>query len=123
MKEVTANPKFMSSGFDRVDMDQGHVGNCWFIAACVDIVTSPKLFAKIVPQDQTFDKNEYTGMFHFRFWLYGQWIDVVVDDRLPFWPDGKLVFCSNREDPEEFWAPLLVILFHMILSLKLTKIF
>lgn len=67
---------------------------------------SPKLFAKVVPADQNFDEN-YAGMFHFRFWLYGQWVDVVIDDRLPFTPDGKLVFANNTSQPNEFWTPLL----------------
>lgn len=47
------------------------------------------------------------GIFHFRFWLYGQWYDVVVDDQLPFHSDGRLVFCRNKKDPNELWAPLL----------------
>ena len=47
------------------------------------------------------------GIFHFRFWLYGQWYDVVVDDQLPFHSDGRLVFCRNKKDKNEMWAPLL----------------
>lgn len=47
-------------------------------------------------------------MFHFQFWLYGQWVSVVVDDRLPFFAtEKKLVFCSNKEQPNEFWGSLL----------------
>jgi hypothetical protein len=33
---------------------------------------------------------------------------VVVDDYLPVWSNTKkLVFCSNKEEPNEFWAALL----------------
>lgn len=46
-------------------------------------------------------------MFRFEFWLYGEWVSVVVDDRLPFWPDGTLVFCSNKQQPNELWGSLL----------------
>ncbi len=51
-------------------MNQGNIGNCWFIAGVVGIMQSPKLLAKVVPRDQSFSDN-YTGMFHFRFWLHG----------------------------------------------------
>ncbi|CAF0941871.1 unnamed protein product [Brachionus calyciflorus] len=105
-REASENPQFVVDGFGRCDMDQGNLGNCWFIAACVGIMQSPKLFAKVVPEDQSFDEN-YAGIFHFRFWLYGEWVDVVIDDRLPFYPNGKLVYCSNKEQPNEFWGPLL----------------
>ena len=77
----------------------------------VGIMQSPKLFARVVPEDQSFDDN-YAGIFRFRFWLYGEWIEVVVDDRLPYWPDGNLVFCSNKQQPDEYWGPLLVYLFY-----------
>jgi calpain, invertebrate len=39
--------------------------------------------------------------------MYGKWVDVVIDDRLPYWPDGKLVFCSNTSELNEMWGPLL----------------
>lgn len=87
-------------------MDQGYVGNCWFIAGAVGIMQNQKMFAKVVPQDQSFEDN-YGGIFHFRFWLYGEWVDVVVDDRLPYWSDGSLVYCKNKQEPNEYWSPLL----------------
>ena len=33
---------------------------------------------------------------------------MVVDDRLPVYgDDNKLIFCSNRQEPNEFWSALL----------------
>ncbi len=31
-KEIVENPMFMVDGFDRIDVNQGIVGDCWFIA-------------------------------------------------------------------------------------------
>ncbi len=48
----------------------------------------------------------FSGIFHFYFWKYGEWEEVMVDDRLPT-KDGKLVYGSNIEEPAEFWPALL----------------
>lgn len=31
-KEITNDPQFSIGDFERCDMDQGQLGNCWFIA-------------------------------------------------------------------------------------------
>ena len=100
-KQINPNAQFVIDGFSRLDFYQGANGNCWFIAGCVGIIQSKKLFSKVVPENQSFSKN-YAGLFHFRFYVYGQWVDVVIDDRLPCNASGKLLFASNKKQPE-FW--------------------
>ena len=63
-----------------------------------------ELFNKIVPKDQDFGKD-YCGMFRFRLWRFGKWVDVIVDDRLPT-QNGKLVLMTSV-DANEFWSALL----------------
>ena len=36
----------------------------------------------MVPSEQTFEAPYYNGLFRFRFWQFGQWYEVVVDDYL-----------------------------------------
>ena len=101
---LVENSKFFHDGVSRFDIKQGKIGNCWFLAAIADLTMDKELFYKVVPQDQSFMKD-YAGIFHFRFWQYGEWIDVVVDDYLPT-RKGRLVFLHSQSK-NEFWPALL----------------
>lgn len=109
-KELCDNPAFIADGTSRFDLDQGNLGDCWFIAAAATLACRPELLDVVVPKDQSFQDN-YAGIFHFNFWWHGNWREVIVDDRLPtiLTQDGRreLAFCRNRTDNSEFWPALL----------------
>lgn len=102
--EICDDPNLFVEGFSRFDVQQGELGDCWLLAAMANLTLNKRVFHQVVPEDQSFT-DDYAGIFHFRFWQYGKWIDVVVDDRLPTC-DGKLVFLQSC-DANEFWSALL----------------
>lgn len=93
-------------GATRFDITQGMLGDCWLLAAVASLCRYKNLFCQVVPhEDPGFDSEEYCGLFRFRFWQYGRWEEVVVDDRLPTY-NNKLVFMHSAES-NEFWSALL----------------
>ena len=102
--EIVSNPRMFVGESDRFDINQGEIGNCWFLAAVANLAESKKCFKRVVPQDQDFT-GDYQGLFRFRFWRFGEWVEVVIDDRLPT-RNGKLIYLRSVEK-NEFWGALL----------------
>ncbi|XP_053702895.1 calpain-5-like [Synchiropus splendidus] len=108
--EISGSPRLFVEGISAHDLNQGIVGNCWFVAACSCLALKPNLWKKVIPdwKEQEWDPKHpenYAGIFHFQFWIFGEWIDVVVDDRLPT-INGELIYCHSK-DNNEFWSALL----------------
>merc|ERR1719414_210769 len=56
------------------------------------------------------DKIDYSGVVRFRFWRFGKWVEVLVDDLIPTFQNNddktELVF-SHSTSHCEFWGSLL----------------
>lgn len=121
--EITKDPKLFVDGASSRDTTQGKIGNCWFVAACSVLAGSKEVWKKVIPdwEDQVLDpesqtlnhlnqKAEYSGVIRFRFWRFGKWVEVLVDDLLPTFVNNadkiELVF-SHSSSHTEFWGALL----------------
>ncbi|VUZ39950.1 unnamed protein product [Hymenolepis diminuta] len=115
--ELVDDPKFIADGLSRFDIRQGELGNCWLLAALACLSMHQNLLFEVIPSGQSFVKSSdgtglnanggfaYVGMFWFRFWRFGYWVDVVVDDRLP--TEGGHLSFVHSSDRNEFWSALL----------------
>ncbi|XP_047602022.1 calpain-14 isoform X1 [Lutra lutra] len=103
--ELHSNPQFYSANTKRLDLCQGVVGDCWFLAALQALTLHQDILSRVVPLNQNFTEK-YAGIFQFWFWHFGKWVPVVIDDRLPVNAAGQLVFVSSTYK-NLFWGALL----------------
>ncbi|KRT83111.1 Peptidase, partial [Oryctes borbonicus] len=92
------------SRFDAVQGDKSF--NCWVVASIANLSNYEELLHFVIPTDQDFE-DKYAGIFHFRFWQYGRWVDVVIDDRLPYQKGKSKLFSVRSRQKNEFWSALL----------------
>ena len=63
--KICKDPQFCVKGYSRFDVQQGNLFNCWFVAAAANLTLNPKLFSRVVFDDNSFDESLYAGIFHF----------------------------------------------------------
>ncbi|XP_021002623.1 calpain-9 isoform X2 [Parasteatoda tepidariorum] len=102
--EICARPRFISENTSRFDIEQGELGDYSLVAAVSCLTMTPRFLERVVPPDQSFHQA-YCGIFRFRFWRFGDWVEIIVDDRLPT-SKGRPLFLRST-DPTEFWPALL----------------
>lgn len=103
-KELCARPVFVQNSSSQFDISPGRMGDRWLVSCLGVLYLSKGLFYRVVPADQSFS-TDYHGVFRFRLWWSGQWVEVLVDDRLPT-VNGRLAFIQTLHS-DQFWPALL----------------
>lgn len=102
---------FGSKGIRPAAVNQGMLGDCWFLAAIAAVAEWPERVNKIF----TNTNYDAEGIFEVNLTLGGKQQKVVVDDRLPYKDErrengwiyyGQLID-SNESPNNAFWVPIL----------------
>lgn len=105
-KELSTRPVFVHDAPAQFDIIPGKMGDRWLVSCLGVLYLSKGLFYRVVPADQTFSApDQYSGVFRFRLWWCGEWVEVLVDDRLPT-VHGRLAFLQAHNS-DQFWPGLL----------------
>lgn len=112
--QISNNPILMDKSLidQRRGVVQGYWQNCWLLSTLGNIALYPEVLERIIPDNQTFEGPTYNGKFTFNFNLYGSWVKVTIDDRIPVikypFPSKKMkIYGCRSENPNEFWSALL----------------
>ena len=102
-KELNPKSRLLSGGrMFRGDLVEGQRGSVNFAAATAALALKHELFFQVMPDDQcpiAFEDD--WGIYKFRFWRYGNWSEVVVDDKLPS-IKGEML-CIHTIENDEHW--------------------
>jgi hypothetical protein len=86
-------------------VNQGNLGDCWFLAAAAAIAENPERIKKI------FTNKDYSaeGIFELTFHKKGKPVTEVVDDRLPVksWGSQFSPINSQKSPYGAWWLPIL----------------
>jgi calpain-15 len=83
------------------DIKQGQLGDCWFMCALSSLAERPDLVRRLFITENA----EKSGIYKVRFCKGGEWVNVVVDDYFPCFPNAGPIF--SRSQGNELWVLLL----------------
>lgn len=83
-------------------IEQGALGNKYFINALRLICSKPEFIKRVLVSDKFASKGLYT----LKFCKAGKWRYVHIDDNIPCRQSGKVNFCRNK-NPNEIFAMLI----------------
>ncbi|BFY99029.1 hypothetical protein BsWGS_02069 [Bradybaena similaris] len=111
-KDFLENPKLFTDGATCFDIGQGTAGTCYFLAVVAEIANRNDMLKQVIPEDayNIENPNKYDGVFHARFFKFGKWEDIYIDDYLPVIQRNQTYMlwgAHSASDPNELWVAFL----------------
>lgn len=97
------------STIDPTDIDQGALGNCWFLCALAAIAEYPQVVRDMFKHPISPERaaaEQHVGAYRITLTKHGWWTTVIVDDFLPC-VGGLPCFAKNVSNHGEMWVALL----------------
>jgi len=84
---------------------QGALEDFYLVQACYAVGMKSQLVRDIFVNCE-FSNYSKLGMYMLRFYKHAQWVEVTIDDNLPFDKDDKPCCCRSEDFPSFPWASL-----------------
>jgi len=85
------------------DIEQGSLGDCWFLSALASVAENPDRVKRLFDRDV---KSEHGGYGIF-IYVMGIPVKIVVDDYLPYDPANECLALAGTPRNEEMWVSLI----------------
>ena len=99
----TQNYKVFVEGTSANDINQGSIGDCYFLSAIGALCKFPKLIDRLFYTKEKTKEHEY-GIYIF---INGLWELVLIDDYLPYYGSYFKQFAFGSSKGNELWVSLL----------------
>ena len=89
------------------DINQGYIGNCWFLAGASALAEIPSRLQDVFLNTE--NELNSAGIYAVNFYTLGVPHTVIVDDMLPLrsWGTGYNTLFSHVSDDSAMWMPIL----------------
>ena len=72
-------PVFINQDLSTFDINQGTVGDCWFLGSIPLVLNNKEIIDKVLCRDENlngFEEGKYDGKFVFQFYYHDEWVKV-----------------------------------------------
>ena len=101
VSEIYDNPQLFVDGFDPGDINQGELGDCYFLAVLSTLCSDSNDILNLLVSKEI----NAAGCYIVRFFINGVETLITVDDYLPCKKNGQLAFANSKNG--EFWVCIL----------------